>query len=191
MKSINWYFSALCCERLLPNYLAFQQAFTWGRGDVQILRQGLDYVWQYLETGEFDAEKITQLHDQCVEIIPNSETSDIYKNPDIYITIAQNACFGICGILDVLIRFDPERNGNILSHTVDTVILYTDNSDIKDEQKSNNYIFHHPLMQRELKIEDESLTLLEKTPEITPDFLVKFKKLWDNDGKSNLDLSAD
>ena len=36
-------FGTVCCERLLPNYIAFQKDAGWG--DITPVRKALDFVW--------------------------------------------------------------------------------------------------------------------------------------------------
>lgn len=55
-------FGGLCCERLLPNYLAFQAEAGWG--DFAALRKALDCVWAHVYG---DAQKNAEIVDASGE----------------------------------------------------------------------------------------------------------------------------
>ncbi len=64
-------FGASCCERLLPNYMAFAAVEKWG--DPGGLRKALDQIWNFLEGEVLSSDEIDGLISQCTETIPDSE----------------------------------------------------------------------------------------------------------------------
>lgn len=176
-------FGALCCERLLPNYLAFQQDAGWG--DIAPVRKALDCVWVYLRDQPLSSEEIKNVTASCESAAPNSE--DFVS---LYVTSAQDACFAVCGLLDYLLESDVDKVVQAATYATDSVDLYVQEienmapNDPQFEQK----ILTHRLMQRELTQQEEDLKAIELVLSLSQEFLAQRKASWNNNGKSNLDL---
>ena len=97
----------------------------------------------------------------------------------------------VCCLLDYLIENDVDKVVQVAAYATDSVDLYV--QEIEDmapndpllEQK----ILKHHLMQRELKQQEKDLKAIEMASVLDQEFLGKLKISWNNDGKSNLDLS--
>lgn len=176
-------FGALCCERLLPNYLAFQQDACWG--DIVPVRRALDCVWASIHGQTLRSQEIKEAIAFCESVAPNSD--DFVS---LYVTSAQDACFAVCCLLDYLIKDDLDKVVQVATYATDSVDLYVQEiesmkpNDPQLEQK----ILGHRLMQRELAQQEQDLTALELTPFLSQEFLAQRKASWSNNGKSNLDL---
>lgn len=64
-------FAALCCERLIPNYQAFQVNEQWG--DVSALTIALDAVWEYISGTSMDSNYVLELQAACKLVAPDTE----------------------------------------------------------------------------------------------------------------------
>jgi hypothetical protein len=176
-------FGVLCCERLLPNYLAFQKDSGWG--DVAPVRQALDYVWAFLCGQQLDPQEIKKSIELCESAAPNSD--DFVS---LYVTSAQDACFAVCGLLDYLLESDVDKIVQAATYATDSVDLYVqeiENMTPNDPQLEKK-ILSHRLMQRELAQQEEDLKAIELTAYLSQEFLAQRKESWNNNGKSNLDL---
>lgn len=176
-------FGALCCERLLPNYLAFQQDTGWG--DIAPVREALDCVWSFLDDQELDTDEIRNAIAFCESSVPNSE-----EFSSLYVTSAQDACFAVCNILDYLIESNVAKIVQAATYATDTVDLCVqeiESLEPVDPQLEQKILMHH-FMQRELRQQEEDLKAIELTPALSREFLTERKSSWDNNGRSNLDL---
>lgn len=179
----NLAFGASCCERLLPNYLAFTRETGWG--DILPLRRGLDLIWDYLLEKQYDPDEIKEIITTCESIAPDSD--DFHS---IYSTSAQEACFSVCELLDYLLDNDVQKIVQIATYATDTVDLYVQvtenyNPNLPDIE---NKILTHPLMQRELEEQENNLKSIEAANKIDEKFISLIKNSWVNKGKSNIDL---
>jgi uncharacterized protein YjaG (DUF416 family) len=178
-------FAAVCCERLLPNYLAFIKDAAWG--DIIPLRNALDLVWSYLDGKTISLQEIKNNLSLCELAIPDSEDFS-----SLYADVAQDASLAICELLDYLIGRDINKITATATYATNSVDLYVQvvedlNPNAPDlEQK----ILTHRLMQRELYQQEKDLEFIEKTMGIDSKFLYQLKNSWGNNGKSNLDLSC-
>jgi uncharacterized protein YjaG (DUF416 family) len=64
-------FAASCCERMLPNYVAFSRIEKWG--DPDLLRRSLDEVWYFLRGRPLSTNRMERLAAQCYCVIPHTE----------------------------------------------------------------------------------------------------------------------
>jgi uncharacterized protein len=176
-------FGAVCCERLLPNYLAFKEDTGWG--DINPIRESLNLIWFVLQGQQPNTQEIKKLIDACEKVGPDSEDFE-----SLYVSSAQDACFAVCGLLDYMLKADVGKIVQAACYGTDSVDLYVQEieniapNDPDLEQK----ILTHDLMQRELEKQDKDLTLIEQIDLLSPDFLEQLKNSWDNNGRSNLDL---
>jgi uncharacterized protein len=177
-------FGAACCERLLPNYLAFQTETGWG--DLKTIRSALDLVWSCLCRESLSSSKEVKLLITCCEsVAPNSEYF-----VSLYLTSAQDACFAICGLLDYLIESDVDKIVKTATYATDSVDLYVQEIENMDPNSPEleQVILTHRLMQRELSQQEKDLKFVEQAISLNSILLFQLKKSWNNNGKSNLDL---
>jgi uncharacterized protein len=92
-------FAALCCERLLLNYQAFQVIEQWG--DVSILTSSLDVVWNYVHGADFDKQQVLDLQDACKSVAPDTE-----EFTSLYAGLALNASSAVYMTLQTLLNGD-------------------------------------------------------------------------------------
>ena len=176
-------FGAICCERLLPNYQAFQQDVGWG--DIHPIRKALDFVWASLKGESVSLEEVKAIMASCESAAPDSEDFD-----SLYVSLAQDGCFAVCSLLDYLLENDVNRVVQAATYATDSVDLYVQEienlapNDPELEQK----ILNHSFMQSELSQQEENLKTVEQAGVSVLEFLDDFKKSWNNEGKSNLDL---
>ena len=176
-------FGALCCERLLPNYLAFQQDSGWG--NTSLVRNALDTVWSYVNEQPEHLLEIQKAVENCESAIPDSDDFD-----SLYVTSAQDACFAICSLLDYIVDNDLSKIVQAANCSTDSVDLYVQEIENMSPNDPNleQKILMHPLMQRELSQQESDIEAIAAVQSISPEFIGQRIASWNNNGKSNLDL---
>lgn len=176
-------FGAVCCERLLHNYLYFHKVTGWGNYDY--LRKTLDLIWSILvREKKKNSEYINLLSERCEEYAPDL---DVFE--DDLAPAAQDACLSICCLLDFLNKKKPNDIIQIATYSTDTVDLFiqtSENINPNDSQLEEK-ILNHPLMQNELNTQAQILDALEKTKTINNQLIQNLKITFTY--KSNLNLS--
>lgn len=176
-------FGASCSERLLPNYLAFLNDTGWG--NIEPLRRALDLVWAFLGGQSYSDESVRELTTLCEEVAPDSDDFT-----SLYVSLAQDACFSICGLLDFLLDSDVNKILQAATYAISSVDLYVQEIESMDSNAPDleREILMHPLMQRELKKQREDLENITQKQVLDASFLAQLKDSSHNGGKSNLDL---
>ncbi|GAB4192661.1 MAG: YjaG family protein [Wenzhouxiangellaceae bacterium] len=176
-------FGAACCERLLPNYKAFQGDTGWG--SLRPIRDALNLVWSSVGGQKRGSSEIRHIISECESVGPDSDDFE-----SLYTSFAQDACFAVCSLLDYLLNSDAERIVQAATYATDSVDLFVqeiENMDPNDPELEQK-IVTHPLMQRELAQQEKELQMIERASSLTPELLTQLRSAWDNNGKSNLDL---
>jgi len=178
-------FGLSCCERMLPNYIAFKQEVKWG--EEQPLRNALDELWKHLEGQAINEPTAKRLIENCEKAAPDADDfSSVLVGP------AQEACFSICCVLDYVQQENPERIAQASAFAIDTLDGYvqelldgfpTTARAVPNSPEREKRIRLHPLMQRELAHQDADLKLLATNPDFS-----LLKAQWRNPTKSNIDL---
>ncbi len=178
-------FGVLCCERLLPNYLAFERDSGWG--DFAQVRKALNGIWAFLDDQALSPQEIKSLTTSCESVAPDSGKFD-----SIYLTSAQDACFAVCALLDYLLESDAEKIVQAAAYATDSVDLYAqeiESMDPNDPQLERKILMHR-LMQRELIQQNEDLKAIESVSALSSEFLNQCKVSWNNGGKGNLEFGG-
>lgn len=176
-------FGAGCCERMLPNYESFVEDANWG--DVAVLRRALDLVWQACEGTELGKVELRQTLAQCERYAPDSEDFT-----SVYTSLAQDAVFSICALIDFLLDGDLSSVVSVPRFSTDSVDLFVqeqermDPTDPSREQK----ILEHPLMQQELLREQRDLAEARSISVADGAALLAFRSR--AGGESNLALAS-
>ena len=177
-------FAAACCERALPNYVAFSRAAHWG--DSAILRTSLDFVWRFIEGAEFLPDESILLEQRCESVTPDL---DDFPDPsvDVLAAAGQEAAF----MTRLLLQFHREnqltyalRISTFARDTIDMYVQVLEELDPADPQLDNK-IARHPLALRETEKQERDLRAL--TGVTSPSDLVQFRKsasrpIWSNVG---------
>lgn len=192
-------FGASCCERLLPNYIAYFSDT--GNGDVSSLRDGLEMAWKYLLDGKKSERKLEKQIRSCLQSAPYSDTDgvsphtgigdNIYNAESPYVTYAGNSCFAICHLLEFIQDSDRESIVSIATLSTDTVDMYVQEYEglFPNDPYLESKILNHPLMQRELKKQNCDLEVLKNWKLMDRIHVEKFRSSWNNSGMGNLDIS--
>ena len=170
-------FGAACCERLIPNYLNFQNEENWG--DVGVLRIALDLVWSKIEGRVIVPSEIKLCIENIDLLTPQSENYEtIFADP------AQDACFAVCSLLDALIQHSSEEIAQTAAYATDSVDLFVQVSFDLDPNHPHleETILSNPLMQQELAAQYDDLELLSSSK----NWMIELSNRWRDKGKGNL-----
>ena len=178
-------FGALCCERLLPNYAAFQQETGWG--DIHPLRYALDRVWLDISGRSTPSTEAGALAEVCEALAPSSDDFS-----QLRVTSAQDACFAICSLLDHLIDSSPEKILQVATYATDSVDLFVQEiEDMKPRDPDlENKILMHPLMQRDLASQDRDIESVERVFNSAGDAQSQLVALRRHEQGGSLDLGS-
>lgn len=117
-------FAMLTCERLYPNYVYFQNTFSWG--DSKVLLNAIGVAYQYLIKKDlFEKSEIQELINEVDMITPDTEDFS-----EIFVSFALDACTSLYSSLNFIL--DQK-----LEHIVDVAIYARDTVDMFIQERDN------------------------------------------------------
>lgn len=176
-------FGASCCTRLLANYSAFLRDTGWG--DSEPLQRASALIWSILDGKEFSSETSKELSIACEAVTPHSDDFS-----SLYVSLAQDACFSTCAVLDFVAHGNLDAIVEAASYAIDSVDLYVQEIEEMDPNSPDleHQILVHPFMQRELERQNDELRSISQASSHDSDFFQRLRTSALNGGKSNLDL---
>ena len=164
-------FCVSCSQRLLPSYEGFFHMEKWGTPE--ILKAAIEEVWQFLQGNQgLSRERIRDLARQCEEAAPDTE-----RFSSRYTSAALDAASALVETLQCCEDGDPTHGVNAATSARDSVDMYIQVRDNLDAQGDamEEAIARDPLMQREMKKQENDLSDLKQAKILTPEFV---KSLW-------------
>jgi uncharacterized protein YjaG (DUF416 family) len=177
-------YSAAIIERMLPNYKLFAEAVEFG--DIKLLRNQLDLVWQWLDKNNrckinYEAQLAKlELH------IPNPEEFDSFG-----VFPALDVCMALVSLFQIMQDKDSDGclsvsrlSENSVSYYIELTLAQdrTDMSEVPREEIEN-----HPLMQWEQETQIELYNFIKLAPE-NKNSCIYAKSLALEEGLSNLGI---
>ncbi|MFD2165766.1 YjaG family protein [Thalassotalea euphylliae] len=160
-----WQQSAFCCallERMLPNYAMFSQAAEFG--DVNVLRQQLDVLWQKLESSQKLKVNLDTQLGKLEEHIPDPEAFDFFG-----VFPALDVCMAMISTLQAIDSKDAEEFSNVSRLSENSVSYYVELLLLEEfgelQDVSQQDIKQYPLMQWEIATQNELFDFLKNSPE--------------------------
>lgn len=172
-------FALSCAERLLPNFIAFQRASSWG--DANVLRQSLDWAWRWLEGSAVDEEVWVRSAAACERQAPDTEEFQSGA-----VSPALDAAVAVTAVICLIQTADVDKAVDVAALARDTVDMFVqelENMPVADPQREDR-IRLHSLMQAELTRQDSDLSRLESGVELD-----KLSGDWRAPKLSNIGLS--
>jgi hypothetical protein len=181
-------FAASCCERMLPNYYIFSKEENFG--NPEILKAGLDKIWQFLIDGKSITNKeIKKVIKQIQEITPvPSESVSIYVSP------AEDAARAIICTLISCVKFvdsaDIVEIADIAIQTIDCYVLERDDVPGFDgtDPKFEERIWNDPLMVQETVKQQNDLQMLKKLDLFDSQAVRGFREQSTDSSRSNIGI---
>jgi uncharacterized protein YjaG (DUF416 family) len=110
-------FAALCCERLLPTYQAFQVVER--AGSTSLLIDALDAIWAYIGGATLSSEAIAQLQATCEHVAPDTE-----EHASLYAELALITVSAICLTLQTILDQQSATAAEVAEHALAAVDAY-------------------------------------------------------------------
>lgn len=174
----------LTCERLYPNYVYFSNNFEFG--DSSKLRSAIDYIYEHLFETDFDIAKI-----KTIVSFVEKNTPEPGEFQTILASSALDAGVSIIETLESMTTKDQDRLSGVSDSAVETVYMYIqeiENLDFQNDDDFDNKMDNHPLMKKEVQIQQGIITYLLKSCKINYDDVNTLLQLQDKSGKGNLGL---
>lgn len=167
-------FAASCCERLLPNYLAFSQMEKWGKPEV--LRHALDEVWRILHGHPVSETDVREIIQSCIDLAPDTEDFQ-----SLFVSAAGDAAAAVAYTLECCLDGDAKRAA--LVGRLPTETLYQYLSRVNDPETGvhiedptfDEQMLRAPLMIAELEKQRRDVELLASQEALTPTLLENLK----------------
>ncbi len=168
-------YSYILSERCSHEYITFFKINNWGKPDVLI--QTLDFVKNVAIGNSFENEKLQLFKSKLETIAPDMDEF----SGDILASFALNSC----SILYECLEFIEDRNKERLDiialtsiRSLETFIQHIENLDPNLRiEEFDNQTFQNPLMQEELKFQEELVSTLFLVKKIDLNFLNLMKRI--------------
>jgi uncharacterized protein YjaG (DUF416 family) len=153
-------FAASCCERMLPNYVAFHRMERWG--DPAPLEQGLDYLWRCTLTHDPNPLVVHRLIAACEAVVPDTEDFE-----SVFCSLALDAANSVILGLEACGGDDVARAVEIAESSVNGIIRYLERVNdpvavphLVMDQSTYTYVLASPLLRAELDKQRRDLAAL-------------------------------
>lgn len=176
-------FGASCCERLLPNYLAFSLMEDWG--DFITLRKALDLIWIGLidETRRVDLDKMSL--EALVELAP--ETEDFTT---IFTSLAGDAVASVVYTIGAFQHEDESTDKlllvlQVVQNSVFEYLASVNEPNSQPHVEDSDFeqsLFQYPLMATEVQHQRKDLLLLRENVTLSHELISKLKEDSSNSG---------
>lgn len=174
----------LTCERLYPNYVYFSNKFEFGNSSK--LRSAIDYIYEHLFVNDFNVVKIKIL---IASVEKNTPEPGEFET--ILASSALDAGVSIIETLESMIVKDRDRLSDVSKSAVETVYMYIqeiENLDYQNDEEFDIKMDNHPLMKKEVQIQQGIITYLFNSSKINYDDVNTLLQLQDKIGIGNLEL---
>jgi uncharacterized protein YjaG (DUF416 family) len=166
-------FSVVNCEKLLPNYVAFQEHNGWG--NYHELQESIDITYQYLiNSSLFKDDDFFELLERMDNVTPHTE-----EFSGILTSFALDACTAIESTLRYILSDDVEYVMEVVTYAYDTVDMFIQEKDNLDpnDKEIDERIRNDVFMQREKARQKELILRLSKLKNdmITDDIIKSLK----------------
>lgn len=177
-------FAVALCQRMLPNYQLFAEVCEFGNATVLETLQQL--LWQQLYDPKLKLNLDAQLN-KLEENTPEPEDFDVYGvYPALDAVVALSTYLGA---LQSKIEEDITNISKLSSATVANYVEALLGEEFDSENKLDDAIFAHPMMEQERELQLSLLEIIEDNPEPAADFIKALRKEIVSDGVSNIGIS--
>ncbi|MDW8215029.1 MAG: DUF416 family protein [Roseiflexaceae bacterium] len=110
-------FAALCCERLLPTYQAFQVVER--AGSTSPLIEALDAIWAYIGGATLSSAAVAQLQEACKRVAPDTE-----EYTSLYAELALITVSAVCLTLQTILDQQSATAAEVAERALAAVDAY-------------------------------------------------------------------
>jgi hypothetical protein len=116
-------FSALICEKLLPNYIYFSQVTSWG--NPLSLQKAISVIYQNVFRDDlFTSDEMQDLISEIELITPDTEDFE-----SILVSFALDSCTSLLGTLNFIIDRKIDNIADVATYPRDTIDMYIQEKD--------------------------------------------------------------
>lgn len=172
-------FALSCAERLMLNYRVFEREHKWG--NFNVLREGLDFAWDWLAGIDLDLKRLSELSATCEAQAPDTE-----EFQSRFVSSALDAANAVVAVLALIQTEDPSKAVEVGCLSRDTVDMYVQELENMPANSLDleERIQLHPLMQIEILRQKQDISELGMGLD-----LIDAAEKWKNPEVSNIGLS--
>jgi hypothetical protein len=164
-------FAASCCERMLPNYLAFFESTRWG--NIVTLRTALDRVWESVTKIPSELGWLDDLLSECEAALPDTENFAARLT-----SAALDAGVAIMESLSFLKDRETRHVVTVAALARDTVYMFLEQEKYRrvESSKLEEAIASDPLMVAEMLEQNRSLRCVASLDTSHQELVEQFRK---------------
>ena len=166
-------FSALICEKLLPNYIHFSQTVSWG--NPLSLQNAISVIYQNVFRNDlFTSEEMQDLISEIELVTPDTEDFE-----SILVSFALDSCTSLLSTLNFIIDKEIDNVADVATYSRDTIDMYIQERDdlSLDDKMLAIKIEQDFFMQKEKQRQRTVLKLLLEMNEITDAQLQRLREI--------------
>jgi len=176
-------FAVACSSRMVPNFKVFSEEANWG--DPEVLEESVRILWRFAESDENLQDQITDLISQCTKQAP-----DLDEVTTELATWGSDAALAVLYSLMCTQKSSPEHAADAAEtaySTVDAWVQVREDMDPSDPNLERR-IAENQTMKREIDFQQKALLMVEEADGVPQGVVAKLQTLWNNGGRSNIDL---
>jgi hypothetical protein len=187
-------FAASICERTLPIYVSIEFPEDFNHKTLPILREIMNYIWDFPAAGIFNRESLQNLLVTCRQI-----TSKIEAN-DLCCTVHSNAPYLISHTLELCLTGEVKYLKEVFSSGHDMLWelvrccwvqegeMCGEDMGNKSSEEEDGAIDNDEDTQREMQKERADWQVLANTPEISAEFIQQFRHAANPNGYGTIEF---
>jgi uncharacterized protein YjaG (DUF416 family) len=176
-------FAASICERTLPIYTSIDFLRNFNHKTLPILREALDYIWDFPALGNFDRQKILCLLTNCQNITSEIETYGLCSSVENTAPYSLSCTLELCLTGEVKYLKEVFSSGHgmiwqILDYLMDQEVEVEKKNTWVQKSRQEQYsdIDNDYYMKLEIQKEKDDWQNLSNTPLITSEFVQQFRQ---------------
>lgn len=170
-------FALALSERMFPNYCLYAEST--GHGDVALIRNALDTLWQY-ETEKGMKVDLSAILEKIEATMPDPMTEECYGAYP-----ALDACIALATAYNSIVFRLGDEAFDVSQTSLGTVIGFVEMQ--KGEELSEEALYEEPLVEDEMSFQVELLELISQPRD--RNIILQIRAMAEQDGVSNLGIS--
>lgn len=166
-------------ERMYPNYCLYAEST--GRGDVQLIRQSLDTMWQYLTEKSMQID-LSAILEKIESTMPEPQKEECYGAWP-----ALDACVGLATAYNSVVFRLGDEAYDVCQTSLGSVIGFTEMQ--QGRELNEEELYAEPLVEEEMAFQVELLNAVSQPRDA--DVILKIKALATLNGASNLGITLE
>ena len=170
-------FTLALSERMFPNYCLYAEST--GKGDVALIREALDTLWQY-ETEKSMKVDLSAILEKIEAIMPDPLQEECYGAYP-----ALDACIAVATAYNSIVFRLGDEAFDVSQTSLGTVIGFIEMQ--HGEELTEEQLYEEPLIEDEMNFQVELLNLVSQPRDVN--IILQIKEMAEQSGVSNLGIS--